>query len=334
MKLLRVMAIGVTVGGIALAMKTQEAGAQEWTPRTVEQIKKDINENGYEYDIVWGDTLSRISEATNISIQKLSDINKISDIDWIYAGSKLIISDDVVTIQNREGEIVAQSAIQNQDKVNPSQPVGQPVTSQGTTINNRTNTVEDNAQASDQKTVTPGNMTSTIPENNDSSTQTPTQSDNNSNKENTDGGQTTPSNPDSNEGNQGDSANGNTGEGQTTPSNPDSNEGNQGDSANGNTGEGQTTPSNPDSNEGNQDSSTDGNNGSTNPSTPQVPTIVDGYIGNSGMLFDTAFEAKVWADGQLADDSMLGAAGNGWQGFDLIAVFYSDGSKKFSINFY
>lgn len=284
MKLLRVMAIGVTVGGIALAMKTQEAGAQEWTPRTVEQIKKDINENGYEYDIVWGDTLSRISEATNISIQKLSDINKISDIDWIYAGSKLIISDDVVTIQNREGEIVAQSAIQNQDKVNPSQPVGQPVTSQGTTINNRTNTVEDNAQASDQKTVTPGNMTSTIPENNDSSTQTPTQSDNNSNKENTDGGQ--------------------------------------------------TTPSNPDSNEGNQDSSTDGNNGSTNPSTPQVPTIVDGYIGNSGMLFDTAFEAKVWADGQLADDSMLGAAGNGWQGFDLIAVFYSDGSKKFSINFY
>ncbi|KAA9178370.1 LysM peptidoglycan-binding domain-containing protein [Enterococcus durans] len=309
MKLLRVMAIGATVGGVALAMTTQEAGAQEWTPRTVEQIKKDINENGYEYDIVWGDTLSIISEATNISIQKLSDINKISDIDWIYAGSKLIISDDVVTIQNREGEIVAQSTIQNQDKVNPSQPVGQPVISEGTTINNRTNTVEDNAQASDQKTVTSGNMTSSILENNGSSTQTPTQSDNNSNKENTDGGQ-------------------------TTPSNPDSNEGNQGDSANGNTGEGQTTPSNPGDNEGNQDSSTDGNNGSTNPSTPQVPTIVDGYIGNSGMLFDTAFEANVWADGQLADDSILGAAGNGWQGFDLIAVFYSDGSKKFSINFY
>ena len=309
MKLLRVMAIGATVGGVALAMTTQEAGAQEWTPRTVEQIKKDINENGYEYDIVWGDTLSIISEATNISIQKLSDINKISDIDWIYAGSKLIISDDVVTIQNREGEIVAQSTIQNQDKVNPSQPVGQPVISEGTAINNRTNTVEDNAQASDQKTVTSGNMTSSILENNGSSTQTPTQSDNNSNKENTDGGQ-------------------------TTPSNPDSNEGNQGDSANGNTGEGQTTPSNPGDNEGNQDSSTDGNNGSTNPSTPQVPTIVDGYIGNSGMLFDTAFEANVWADGQLADDSMLGAAGNGWQGFDLIAVFYSDGSKKFSINFY
>ena len=78
----------------------------------------------------------------------------------------------------------------------------------------------------------------------------------------------------------------------------------------------------------------DENNGSTNPSTPQAPTIIDGYIGNSDRLFDTAFEANVWADGQLAEDSILGAAGNGWQGFELIAVFYSDGSKKFSINFY
>ena len=78
----------------------------------------------------------------------------------------------------------------------------------------------------------------------------------------------------------------------------------------------------------------DENNGSTNPSTPQASTIIDGYIGNSGRLFDTAFEANVWADGQLAEDSILGAAGNGWQGFELIAVFYSDGSKKFSINFY
>ena len=309
MKFLRVMATGVTVGGIALAMTTQEAGAQEWTPRSVEAIKADVAKSNGNYTIVDGDHLWGISQATNISVQKLADINKISDIDWIYAGSKLIIRDDVVTIQNREGEIVAQSAIQNQDKVNPSQPVGQPVISQEITINNRTNTVGDNTQAGDQKTVTPGSITSSIPENNGSTTQTETQLDNKSNQENTGGGQHTPSNPGNNEGNQGDSANGNTGEEQITPSNPGSNEGNQG-------------------------SSTDGENGATNPSTPQVPTIVDGYIGNSGMLFDSAFEASVWADGQLADDGMLGAAGNGWKGFDLIAVFYSDGSKKFSINFY
>ena len=310
MKFLRVMAVGATVGGIALAMTTQQVGAQEWTPRTVEQIKKDINKNGHEYIIVWGDTLSGISEATNISVQKLSDINKISDIDWICEGNKLILKENVASIQNSRGEIIAQSEIQNQDKVNPSQPVGQPVISQETASTNKANnTVADNTQASDQTTVTQGNITSNIPENKGDSIQIPTQSDNNSSQENTGGGQTTPSNPGSNEESQGGSANGNTGGGQTTPSNPGNNEGNQG-------------------------GSMDENNGSTNPSTPQAPTIIDGYIGNSGRLFDTAFEANVWADGQLAEDSILGAAGNGWQGFEIIAVFYSDGSKKFSINFY
>ncbi|QED59895.1 LysM peptidoglycan-binding domain-containing protein [Enterococcus durans] len=285
MKFLRVMAVGATVGGIALAMTTQQVGAQEWTLRTVEQIKKDINKNGHEYIIVWGDTLSGISEATNISVQKLSDINKISDIDWICEGNKLILKENIASIQNSRGEIIAQSEIQNQDKVNPSQPVGQPVISQETASTNKANnTVADNTQASDQTTVTQGNITSNIPENKGDSTQIPTQSDNNSSQENTGGGQTTPSNPGNNEGNQG--------------------------------------------------GSMDENNGSTNPSTPQASTIIDGYIGNSGRLFDTAFEANVWADGQLAEDSILGAAGNGWQGFELIAVFYSDGSKKFSINFY
>ena len=304
------MAVGATVGGIALAMTTQQVGAQEWTLRTVEQIKKDINKNGHEYIIVWGDTLSGISEATNISVQKLSDINKISDIDWICEGNKLILKENVASIQNSRGEIIAQSEIQNQDKVNPSQQVGQPVISQETASTNKANnTVADNTQASDQTTVTQGNITSNIPENKGDSTQIPTQSDNNSSQENTGGGQTTPSNPGSNEESQGGSANGNTGGGQTTPSNPGNNEGNQG-------------------------GSMDENNGSTNPSTPQAPTIIDGYIGNSGRLFDTAFEANVWADGQLAEDSILGAAGNGWQGFEIIAVFYSDGSKKFSINFY
>lgn len=304
------MAVGATVGGIALAMTTQQVGAQEWTPRTVEQIKKDINKNGHEYIIVWGDTLSGISEATNISVQKLSDINKISDIDWICEGNKLILKENVASIQNSRGEIIAQSEIQNQDKVNPSQPVGQLVISQETASTNKANnTVADNTQASDQTTVTQGNITSNIPENKGDSIQIPTQSDNNSSQENTGGGQTTPSNPGSNEESQGGSANGNTGGGQTTPSNPGNNEGNQG-------------------------GSMDENNGSTNPSTPQAPTIIDGYIGNSDRLFDTAFEANVWADGQLAEDSILGAAGNGWQGFELIAVFYSDGSKKFSINFY
>lgn len=107
--------------------------AEEWTPRTVEQIKADIK--GNEYTIVWGDTLSGISQATNITVQKLADINKIANVDLIYAGNKLVFEGNVATVQNSAGETVAQTVIQDTDKVNPTQPVGQPAVSQDTTSN-------------------------------------------------------------------------------------------------------------------------------------------------------------------------------------------------------
>lgn len=133
MKLLKVLAIGLTVGGIALATDHEKADAAEWTPRTVEQIKADMK--GNEYTIVWGDTLSGISQATNISVQKLADMNKIANVDLIYAGNKLVFEGNVATVQNSAGETVAQTVIQDTDKVNPTQLVGQPAVSQDTTSN-------------------------------------------------------------------------------------------------------------------------------------------------------------------------------------------------------
>lgn len=131
MKLLRVLVFGATIGGVALATAHEKVNAEEWTPRTVEQIKADMK--GNEYTIVWGDTLSGISQATNISVQKLADMNKIANVDLIYAGNKLVFDGNVATVQNNKGETVAQSVIQNEDKVVANQPVGQPV--QGTTSN-------------------------------------------------------------------------------------------------------------------------------------------------------------------------------------------------------
>ncbi|NBA19440.1 LysM peptidoglycan-binding domain-containing protein, partial [Enterococcus hirae] len=134
MKLMKVLALGVTVGGVALAMNTQKTEAAQWTPRTAQQISADIAKtNGKEYTIVWGDTLSGISQATNISVQKLADMNKIANVDLIYAGNKLVFSGNVATVQNNKGETVAQSVIKPQDKVDSTKPVGQPATSQGTT---------------------------------------------------------------------------------------------------------------------------------------------------------------------------------------------------------
>ncbi|EOS7903415.1 LysM peptidoglycan-binding domain-containing protein [Enterococcus hirae] len=293
MKLLRVLAFGATIGGVALATAHEKVAAAEWTPRTVEQNKADMK--GNEYTIVWGDTLSGISQATNISVRKLADMNKIANVDLIYAGNKLVFSGNVATVQNNKGETVAQSVIQPQDKVDSTKPVGQPATSQGTTSNNTTssatqntttpstdNTVTGNTQTGGQTTENAGSTTPSTPENNSGTTQTPTQPDNNQN--------------------------GSTG---------------------GNTGGGQTTPSNPGNNDGNQGGSTGGNGGTTTPEQPekpQAPTIVSGYIGNSGKVFDTAVEANTWATNELL-------ANDKYERYVLITIFYSDGSEKFSIDF-
>lgn len=309
MKLLRVLAIGATIGGVALATAHEKVDAAEWTPRTVEAIKADVSKSNGNYTIVEGDHLWGISQATNITVQKLADMNKIANVDLIYAGNKLVFDGNVASVQNSVGETVAQSVIRPQDKVDSTKPVGQPV--QGTTSNNTTNsnnsatqntttpstdnTVTGNTQTGGQTTGNTGTTTPSTPENNGGTTQTPTQ----------------PSQPDNN-GNQNGSTGGNTGGGQTTPSNPGNNEGNQG----GSTG-GTTTPEQPEK-----------------PQEPQEPTIVSGYIGNSGKVFDTALEANTWADEQMDKDFDLGSAGNGWTGYKLIQVYYSDGTKKFSIDFY
>lgn len=307
MKLLRVLAFGATIGGVALATTHEKVAAAEWTPRTVEQIKADMK--GNEYTIVWGDTLSGISQATNISVQKLADMNKIANVDLIYAGNKLVFDGNVATVQNNKGETVAQSVIKPQDKVDSTKPVGQPAISQGTTSNNTTNsatqntttpstdnTVTGNTQTGGQTTENTGSATPSTPENNGGTTQTPTQPDNNQNG----------------------STGGNTGGGQTIPSTP----GNSGST---------TTPSQPSNkpsggNTGNS-GSTGGITGTTTPSKPQAPTIVSGYIGNSGKVFDTEEEADKWATNELLNN-------NKWTGYKNILVIYSDGTEKSSIDFY
>lgn len=301
MKILRVLAIGATIGGVALATAHEKVDAAEWTARTVEQIKADMK--GNEYTIVWGDTLSGISQATNISVQKLADMNKIANVDLIYAGNKLVFDGNVATVQNNKGETVAQSVIQPQDKVDSTKPVGQPATSQGTTSNNTTNsatqstttpstdnTVTGNTQTGGQTTGNTGTTTPSTPENNGGVTQTPTQPENNGNQSSSTGGQTTPS----------------------TPENSGST----------------TTPSQP------SNKPSGGNTGTTTPSKPQAPTIVSGYIGNTGKVFDTDNEATTWAEEELDKDFALGSSGHGWTRYVVITIYYSDGTEKFSVSLY
>lgn len=160
MKMLKVLAIGVTVGGMALAIHTEKAEATEWTPRSVEQIKADIAKtDGKEYTIVTGDTLSGIGEATNMTVKALAERNSIANVDLIYAGNKLVFEGNVVTVQNPQGETIAQSVVKDEDKIDPSQPIGQaPTTGSNNNQGSQVVTppaVGDNGSTGGGNTVTP-----------------------------------------------------------------------------------------------------------------------------------------------------------------------------------
>lgn len=288
MKILKVLAVGVAVVGVGVA-STLTANAAEWKARTVDQIKADIAKtNGKEYIITWGDTLSGISQATNMTVDSLAQLNSIANVDLIFAGNKLIFDGDVMTVQNDQGETVAQTVVTPERKVDPNKKLGEAVDSTDKTSGNNGAITSSNNTGGTTTSSTAGGNTS------NSSTNTTDSTSNTGN---------------SNTGNTGGST-GNTGGSNTGDSNNNTGGSNTGDS-NTNTG----------------GSNTGDTGQTTEPSTPEGPTIVSGYIGNSGKVFDTALEANTWANSILDNDFSK-------NGYYLVGIFYSDGSEKFSIDWY
>lgn len=64
---------------------------------------------------------------------------------------------------------------------------------------------------------------------------------------------------------------------------------------------------------------------------PSAPTIVSGYIGNTGRLWDSGVEANMWADAETDKMAMSDGQSHRWV---LITIFYSDGTKKYSVDLY
>lgn len=98
-----------TILGGSLLLSNVETFAQEtqkeWIPRTSEQIKSEIK--GNEYVIQWGDTLSAISVATYISINRLAKINQITNVDLIYEGNKLVFGGEINSKTGEDNRVVA-----------------------------------------------------------------------------------------------------------------------------------------------------------------------------------------------------------------------------------
>ena len=77
-----IVATGVILLGLGFLAPTVSANEQDgvWIARTVAEVKADIQKEGdlFKYVIKWGDTLSVISEASNIPVDVLQEMNQAS----------------------------------------------------------------------------------------------------------------------------------------------------------------------------------------------------------------------------------------------------------------
>ena len=84
----------VALSVFPLITANAEEESQNWTARTVDQIKADItsSENQQTYTVQYGDTLGRIAEAFDLDVNVLAHINAIANIDLIYPNTVLNIT--------------------------------------------------------------------------------------------------------------------------------------------------------------------------------------------------------------------------------------------------
>ena len=100
--------IAVAFLGIS-GMTTSTAKADEWVARTTEEVKDEIvhNDEGVQEDTVkYGDTLSVIAEAMDVSLDALIRVNDIQNANLIYAGTTIKFSSDKqeVVVKTEEEE--------------------------------------------------------------------------------------------------------------------------------------------------------------------------------------------------------------------------------------
>ena len=110
------LVIGASMFALSLGLTMPVANAHasqidgQWTARTVQEIKADFDKSGTSksYKIQWGDTLSAISAAINVSQDRLAQINSIENKDLIFAGNTIQIdgngSDATITIKDQNGK--------------------------------------------------------------------------------------------------------------------------------------------------------------------------------------------------------------------------------------
>lgn len=97
-------------------MNNQEVEAA-WAPRTVSEIKEDIetvkenqeDSDAVEYSFKDGDTLWGISEATGIPVSALTQVNEINNRHLIFVGNSIYLSENntVISVKDENNEVTS-----------------------------------------------------------------------------------------------------------------------------------------------------------------------------------------------------------------------------------
>lgn len=128
--------ITFSAAGLLFLANESEASANEftsssWEPTTVSQIEQEIaaqkenqgSDDVLKYTFQWGDTMWGISQATDISVDKLVNVNDIDNRSLIHVGSTIYLSRDlsVISVQNGDEEVVSYD-VSNGDAVETETP--------------------------------------------------------------------------------------------------------------------------------------------------------------------------------------------------------------------
>lgn len=110
-----VVATGAALVLSGLFTAGQDVEASSWEPRTVSEIKAEIQEqkdnqddtSSVKYTFKNGDTLWGISEATGIPVQALTQVNEIANRDLIFVGNSIYLSKDnkVISVKDANNEV-------------------------------------------------------------------------------------------------------------------------------------------------------------------------------------------------------------------------------------
>lgn len=158
----------------------EQADMLNWVANTPEQISDNMqkqnidvnNLNGTKYVVQWGDTLSQISEVTNISVAKLAYDNNIPNIDLIYVGQVLILNANGTVPASFSYQGNGQTVASTQTNLNSSKDEAKIVVSpviNNTQNNTSPSTSSQSNSETDESTASSTSMTSSSEEKDSSS---------------------------------------------------------------------------------------------------------------------------------------------------------------------